>query len=102
MRNDKNDWKFWVFFTLFMIVIHNVMRNCSKPSNVQRVSNDQAQYTLAKALIFIRKPEFNNGCKCPYDVAIDYDRCGDRSSWSRSGGEEPVCFFGDIYGYSRQ
>lgn len=30
-------------------------------------------------------------CQCPYDRAVDGSRCGARSAWSRSGGNEPSC-----------
>lgn len=30
-------------------------------------------------------------CPCPYDTASDGSRCGERSAWSRAGGESPIC-----------
>lgn len=36
-------------------------------------------------------PNETQTCQCPYDRAADGSRCGARSAWSRSGGDEPSC-----------
>ena len=35
------------------------------------------------------------GCKCPYHTASDGSRCGERSAFSRPGGDTPTCWIYD-------
>ena len=72
------------------LVLCGLINNCTK---------QPAEHRVISASDPLR-PSWNNGiCNCPYDYAIDGSFCGDRSSWSRPGGEYYQCFAGDISGY---
>ena len=104
MKDSSIDWGSLIFVFIFMFVTLNLMKSCGKGSTVQRTYNEQVTYNPYRdSLIPIRQyRSYNNGCKCPYDIAIDKSECGDRSSWSQSRGQEPKCFFCDVYGYPPQ
>ncbi|MBW4561174.1 MAG: hypothetical protein KME32_08425 [Mojavia pulchra JT2-VF2] len=47
--------------------------------------------------IGIRPPyQYVGYCRCPYDLDPRGYECGDRSAYVRTGGSEPVCYFGDL------
>ena len=82
---------FWCM--VFAAVVVGLLRNCGKASTEQRGINSYNPNAS------IRLP-FNDGtCDCPYDYALDGRRCQDMSAWSRPGGRQPECYFGDRYGY---
>lgn len=103
MKDGGIDWGIVIFVFIFVFFTQKLMKSCGKGSTVQRTYNQQEEYNPYRdSFIHIRYSLFNNDCKCPYDIAIDHSECGNRSSWSLSRGEEPKCFFGDVYGYPPQ
>jgi hypothetical protein len=40
--------------------------------------------------------DYSGNCPCPYSRASNGSRCGRRSAYSRAGGEEPLCYPGDV------
>jgi hypothetical protein len=39
---------------------------------------------------------YSGNCPCPYNSASNGSSCGRRSAYSRAGGEEPLCYPGDV------
>lgn len=39
---------------------------------------------------------YSGNCPCPYSLDRAGRSCGQRSAWSRPGGEAPLCYPGDI------
>lgn len=58
-----------------------LLAGCQKETQTQAPPPPQPLYQPA-----------SGSCDCPYDTASDGTECGERSAYSRAGGEEPVCY----------
>jgi hypothetical protein len=51
---------------------------------------------VANDLLREDRGRYHGSCACPYDIARNGSRCGDRSAYSRPGGASPLCYRRDI------
>ncbi|BDA75942.1 hypothetical protein CAL7716_101080 (plasmid) [Calothrix sp. PCC 7716] len=58
-------------------------------------SGNTASTTIPPTPMPIRAAKQGQGCECPYDLDRRGGSCGGRSSYSRPGGEAPVCYTTD-------
>lgn len=57
-----------------------------------RLSNQQIKRLLIEESI----TDYDGNCPCPYHRASNGSSCGRRSAYSRTGGEEPLCYPKDV------
>jgi hypothetical protein len=51
---------------------------------------------IANDLLRKDRGRYHGPCACPYDIARNGSRCGDRSAYSRPGGAAPLCYRSDV------
>ena len=51
---------------------------------------------LRRVMIEESQFSYSKGCPCPYTLDESGKRCGERSAYSRAGGEELLCYPADI------
>ena len=56
----------------------------------------QSDNDVAKAIIENAITAYSGPCPCPYNTDANGYQCGERSAWSRTGGERPLCYKKDI------
>lgn len=64
----------------------------SSPASAQRASDDD----LRRQMIEDSIRSYSGNCACPYNLARNGSRCGNRSAYSRPGGASPLCYPEDI------
>lgn len=64
----------------------------SAPASAQRASDDD----LRRQMIEDSIRSYSGNCPCPYNLARNGSRCGNRSAYSRPGGASPLCYPEDI------
>lgn len=64
----------------------------SPPIGAQRASDDD----LRRQMIEDSIRAYSGNCPCPYNLARNGSRCGNRSAYSRPGGASPLCYPEDI------
>lgn len=55
-----------------------------------------SDHEIRKELIAESIADYEGSCPCPYSVMSNGYRCGNRSAWSRPGGESPLCYLEDV------
>ncbi|MDR7192721.1 hypothetical protein J2W68_001437 [Luteimonas terrae] len=66
--------------------------SCAASADAPRPTDAQVKQAMIEESIS-RTP---GNCPCPYHAASNGSRCGGRSSYSRPGGNAPLCFPSDI------
>lgn len=59
-------------------------------------ADDLSDGEIKRKIIQESIDEYEGNCPCPYNVAANGSECGERSAYSRQGGEEPICYPRDV------
>ena len=97
---DSCDAHEWVYFAdtydqYFLFNNFNITRGKKVPNSEQSISFTKIAGMLVDRSVS-RYLSHVGSCPCPYNTASNGSSCGERSAYSRPGGESPICYEDDV------
>lgn len=83
----------YAYWGVGILVLLGFINSCNSSNKYKEVNTLHPYTPLRAAYTYV------GGCYCPYDLDSRGYECGTRSAWYRPGGDRPMCYLGDKYGY---